>query len=427
MRKIYPYSSIQIDMKTKYLLQIIPELISPSDRNAVQQRLEELVIKKSENEKLLTTLSVRTSWDLMLTAMDWPLGSEVLMTAVNIPEMVKIPRYHGLVPVPVEINFKELRPSAEDIEAKITPLTKCIMISYLFGAEYDITDIINVAKKHNIMVIEDSAESFHGPQSTGHPKADVSLFSFGTIKINTSYGGSLTIIRNNEVLYRKMKHILETYPAAGNKLFVKKSVKNVFPVLGLNWKPLNKYGRYIVNYKLGIDHREMMVSLIRGFPDEEGFLEKFRKQIPVAMMAMLLLRLKDFDQNEFEKKTQNLRDAQNTMVKGGIEIPGYGVKNRYFWLYPFVSEEKEASFDKLQDRGVDVYNRATQLRLVESPVGSKYEFPEKTKAFFDKLMYLPLHIEVPREDLMEMAKEVIDVAKEIHNTKNRTINQQSKL
>ena len=352
---------------------------------------------------------------------------EVIMTAVNIPEMVKIPRYHGLIPIPVEINYEELKASAKDIEAKITPQTKCIMVSYIFGAEYDITDIVNVAKKHNIMVIEDSAESFHGPSSTGHPGADLSLFSFGTIKINTSYGGSLAVIRNNEVLYRKMKHILETYPQVGNKLFAKKAVKNMFPVLGLNWKPLNKYGRYILNYKLGIDHREMMVSLIRGFPDEDGFLEKFRKQIPVAMMAMLLLRLKSFNQAEFERKTQNLRDAQNHLVKNGVEVPGHGLKNRYFWLYPFVTENKELAFQKLQKRGVDAYKRSTQLKLVESPVGSKYEFPEKTKAFFDKLLYLPLHHEVPREDLMEMSREVIEVVKEIKGMKARTINTQSKL
>eukprot|EP00331_Platyophrya_macrostoma_P035659 CAMPEP_0176438570 /NCGR_PEP_ID=MMETSP0127-20121128/19375_1 /TAXON_ID=938130 /ORGANISM="Platyophrya macrostoma, Strain WH" /LENGTH=427 /DNA_ID=CAMNT_0017822571 /DNA_START=40 /DNA_END=1323 /DNA_ORIENTATION=- len=427
MRKIYPYSSIQIDMKTRFLLRIIPELISPSDRNALQQVLEELVIKKPDTEKLLTTLSVRTAWDLFLQAMDFPLGSEVIMTAVNIPEMVKIPRYHGLIPIPVEIDFKELKAVAKDIEAKITPQTKCIMISYLFGAEYDITDIINVAKKHNIMVIEDSAESFHGPQSTGHPGADLSLYSFGTIKINTSYGGSLAIIRNNEVLYRKMKHILESYSELPNKMFVKKIGKNAFPWLGLNWKPLNKYGRLVVNYGLGIDHREMMVSLIRGFNDESDFLEKFRKQLPIAMMAMLAMRLKAFNQADFEKKSQNLRDTMNTLVKGGVEVPGHGIKDRYFWLYPFKTNEKDNVFNKLQDRGVDVYKKSTQLKLVESPVGSKYEFPYQTKEFMDKLLYLPFHLEVPRDQLMEMAKEVIEVVKEVNAVKNRSINRQSKL
>ena len=39
----------------------------------------------------------------------------------------------------------------------------------------------------------------------GHPLADFSFFSFGTIKPFTALGGSITIIRNNEGVYRKMK------------------------------------------------------------------------------------------------------------------------------------------------------------------------------------------------------------------------------
>lgn len=38
------------------------------------------------------------------------------------------------------------------------------------------------------------------------------MFSFGTIKPLTAFGGALTVVRNNETLYRKMKSRLETYP-----------------------------------------------------------------------------------------------------------------------------------------------------------------------------------------------------------------------
>eukprot|EP00331_Platyophrya_macrostoma_P014706 CAMPEP_0176462002 /NCGR_PEP_ID=MMETSP0127-20121128/34995_1 /TAXON_ID=938130 /ORGANISM="Platyophrya macrostoma, Strain WH" /LENGTH=349 /DNA_ID=CAMNT_0017853811 /DNA_START=208 /DNA_END=1257 /DNA_ORIENTATION=- len=349
------------------------------------------------------------------------------MTAINIPEMVKIPRYHGLIPVPVEISFNELKPNVADIEAKITPKTKCIMVSYLYGCEYDITEIIKVAKKHNIFVIEDAAESFHGPQHTGHPDADLSMYSFGTIKILTAYGGSMTIVRNNDALYRKMQQIQETYPKVGDKLFWKKSLKNAVPLIALNSHFVNRAVRYIINEKLGIDHRELVVSLIRGFPDEPGFLGKFRKQVPVAMLVMLLIRLKAFNSKDFENKTQNLRDAMNNLVKGGVKVPGSEAKDRHFWLYPITTPDKDEAFNILQARGLDVYKRSTQLRLVESPVGSKYEFPEKTNDFFDRLLYLPLHHEVPREDLMAMTKEIIDGIKELNTVKASKMNRQSKL
>lgn len=44
------------------------------------------------------------------------------------------------------------------------------------------------------------------------------MFSFGTIKPFTAYGGAMTIIRNNEGVYRKMKSLLDAYPVMKNEL-----------------------------------------------------------------------------------------------------------------------------------------------------------------------------------------------------------------
>ena len=43
------------------------------------------------------------------------------MTAINIPDMVKVIRYHGIIPVPVEIDPKSLGPKLEDIEKLYNP------------------------------------------------------------------------------------------------------------------------------------------------------------------------------------------------------------------------------------------------------------------------------------------------------------------
>ena len=52
---------------------------------------------------MLLTVSVRTAFDAILYVLNLPIGSEVVMTAVNIPDMVKMIRAHGLIPVPVDI------------------------------------------------------------------------------------------------------------------------------------------------------------------------------------------------------------------------------------------------------------------------------------------------------------------------------------
>jgi len=77
--------------------------------------------------------------------------------------MAQIIRYHGLVPIPLEINQQTLLPKEEEFEKAITSKTKAIMVSSLFGSILDMEMVLRVAKKHKLFVIEDAAESFIGP------------------------------------------------------------------------------------------------------------------------------------------------------------------------------------------------------------------------------------------------------------------------
>jgi len=72
------------------------------------------------------TISARTAWSLFLRVLDLPQGSEVLMTSINIPDMVQIVKEYGLVPVPVDINIETTAPTLEDIKEVMSP--KVILI-----------------------------------------------------------------------------------------------------------------------------------------------------------------------------------------------------------------------------------------------------------------------------------------------------------
>jgi len=96
----------------------------------------------------------------------------------------------------------------------------------------------------------------------GHPEADCSLFSFGSIKINTAMAGCLNIVRNDDVLYRKMKHIQDQYPMQPTSAYFKKILKMSFPCLLVNQKVWN-YGIRLTGIITGFDVREYAVSLLR--------------------------------------------------------------------------------------------------------------------------------------------------------------------
>ncbi|GIS60275.1 MAG: hypothetical protein CM1200mP2_25000 [Planctomycetaceae bacterium] len=58
----------------------------------------------------LPTMSVRSGLHLILGQLDWPRGSEILMSAMTIPDMARIVRHHGFVPVPVDLDLNTAAP-----------------------------------------------------------------------------------------------------------------------------------------------------------------------------------------------------------------------------------------------------------------------------------------------------------------------------
>src|SRR6185295_588306 len=78
-------------------------------------------------------LSVRTGFDLYLQALALPRGSEVLMSALTIPDMWKIVEHHGLVPIPIDLEPRTLAPRLDLIERAATRKTRAILIAHLFG------------------------------------------------------------------------------------------------------------------------------------------------------------------------------------------------------------------------------------------------------------------------------------------------------
>jgi len=74
-------------------------------------------------------------------------------------------------------------------------------------------------------------------------------------------------------------------------------------------------------------------------------------------------------------QVKKLRDAQDQLTKNGVMVPGRAIPNRAFWLYPIITENPKLAFEILNKRGVDAYLGATQLDLVESPIGFNYKYP----------------------------------------------------
>uniref|UniRef100_H2Y2J5 Aminotransferase class I/classII domain-containing protein n=3 Tax=Ciona intestinalis TaxID=7719 RepID=H2Y2J5_CIOIN len=157
----------------------------------VQEDLERVWKSGEENFSILPCLSVRSGLDLFLSVKQYPPGSEIIVSSINIPTVIKILHHHNLKIRSCDIDIKTMSPSVQQFKSLITKKTVATLLAHVYGKRFDMQPFINMCKDQNIVVLEDCAETFYGLQFKGHPESDIAFFSFGTIKISTVFGGAI--------------------------------------------------------------------------------------------------------------------------------------------------------------------------------------------------------------------------------------------
>jgi perosamine synthetase len=112
--------------------------------------------------------------------------------------------YTGAKPVFVDAEHDTWNINPEQIEEKITPRTRAIMPVSIFGHPCEMDIISDIAAEHNLILIEDAAES-HGAEYNGRKTgslADITAFSFYANKNLTTGEGGM-VVTDDEALYKK--------------------------------------------------------------------------------------------------------------------------------------------------------------------------------------------------------------------------------
>jgi UDP-4-amino-4,6-dideoxy-N-acetyl-beta-L-altrosamine transaminase len=132
-------------------------------------------------------------------------GDEVITTPMTFVASANCVLYAGGEPVFADINPKTYNIDPTEIEKKITTKTKAIIPVHYTGQVCDMELIIDIAKKHNLIIIEDGAHalgSVYKGKMVGNI-SDMTMFSFHPVKhITTGEGGIITT--NNEEYYKRM-------------------------------------------------------------------------------------------------------------------------------------------------------------------------------------------------------------------------------
>jgi perosamine synthetase len=131
---------------------------------------------------------------LIVRALAIGAGDEVIVPSFAFIAVANVLRYEGAMPVFVDIEPETLNLDPHRIEAAITSRTKAILIVHTFGCPADLSEILEIARRHRLYVIEDACEAI-GAEYDGRKVGvcgDASVFAFYPNKqITTGEGGMI--------------------------------------------------------------------------------------------------------------------------------------------------------------------------------------------------------------------------------------------
>jgi perosamine synthetase len=156
----------------------------------------------------VTTTSGTTALHLACASIGLKKDDQVLVSSSTNMACPFAIDYCGAIPVPVDIEKDTWQMDVTKIEKLITDKTKAIMVVHLFGHPVDMDEVIKIAKKYNLKIIEDCAES-HGVEYKGKKVGsigDIAAFSFFANKTITCGEGGM-VVTNSEVLAEKAKSL----------------------------------------------------------------------------------------------------------------------------------------------------------------------------------------------------------------------------
>ena len=176
---------------------------------AVKELEERLSKDLGENIQASACSSGTDAILISLLALDLKPGDEIITSAFSFPAAVEIAIILGYKPVLVDIDINTFNIDINKIEEAITDKTKVIIPIDLYGVACDYEKIEQIAKKHNIRVIEDAAQSIGGSYKNKKcgTFGDIAITSFYPAKPLGCYGEGGMIFSKDAKLMEKIRKI----------------------------------------------------------------------------------------------------------------------------------------------------------------------------------------------------------------------------
>ncbi len=375
MEKFIPYGYQSIDKKD--IEEVVKVLKSDwLTQGPKVEQFERAVARYCRVKYAIAVSSGTAALHLAYIASGIKSGDEVITTPLTFAATANMLVQCGAKPVFVDIESDTLNINPELIEGLITNKTKAIITVDFAGLPCDYDQVFKIAKKHNLLVIEDACHAL-GSEYKGKKTgsfSDMTVLSFHPVKnITTGEGGM--ILTNNKDFYDKLK---------------------VFRNHGIVKKPEN--GRWY--YEI----------------EEPGF----NYRITDFQCALGQSQLKKI--NKFIKRRREIATSYNKALKSVTEIILPAEKNyakSAYHIYPVQIKkgDRREIFEDLQKTGLGVQVHYMPLHLhpfYRKKFGyKKGDFPA-AEEYYKRAITLPLYPKMTNKDVIYVAKSIKEIIRKIH-------------
>ena len=175
-----------------YVKEVLNSGFAAGTSGNMNSRLERAFAKKFGLNYAITFNSGTTTLHAALWALGVRFGDEVITTPLTVIACMNAILYCNAIPVFADVDPDTFLIDPEDIERKITDRTKAIMPVHLYGQVCDMDRIMEIARKHDLGVVEDCAQCYLGTHNgkIGGTIGDVGSWSFENSKhLTTGDGG----------------------------------------------------------------------------------------------------------------------------------------------------------------------------------------------------------------------------------------------
>lgn len=171
-------------------------------------KFEEDFRKYVGSESSVVTMNGTSALQLALLSLGIGKGDEVIVPSMTFVASVNPIIYVGAEPVFVDVCRDTYVMDTSKIEELITENTKAIMPVHLYGHPVEMDELMKIAKRHNLYVIEDATESLGSTYKGKHTGTigDIGCFSFNGNKLITTGAGGM-LVTNDVKLGEKAKYL----------------------------------------------------------------------------------------------------------------------------------------------------------------------------------------------------------------------------